>query len=94
MDYTIKDLKDKLTAHLMALDFKTLSLDELKTYTDTVGKLNDMDKEDTLSAVIKTMGEMNKPVSLGNTSQNAVLKADLDKCCCCTQAEMEAHVNG
>lgn len=94
-EYTVKDLKAKLTAHLMNIDLKAMSLDELKTYTETVDRINSMEKMDALGDMIKTMGDMNKSsIPFGFAHLDDVLNKIPNDYCCCTRAETEAHNNG
>lgn len=53
----LDELKQNLVDHLGSMDLKEMSVEELRTYADTVRIVNDLFKPDVLAETLKSMTE-------------------------------------
>jgi hypothetical protein len=53
----LDELKQNLIDHLRSMDLKEMSMEELRTYADTVRIVNDLFKPDVLAETLKAMTE-------------------------------------
>ena len=53
----LDELKQNLIDHLRSMDLKEMSMEELRTYADTVRIVNDLFKPDVFAEALKAMTE-------------------------------------